>query len=163
MIIIFSGPSGVGKSTIINNLSNDFNFYFSTSHTTRPQRESEIEGKDYYFISEDEFNSMISNDEFLEYERYGSYYYGTSKKELDRDDIIILDLEVNGATKLLTSNDSYIGIFIDIDPNYERYHFCFEIPLKYTSILHRLKRLQFRYFLKVMNVGFLTLKQQYYQ
>ena len=73
MIIIFSGPSGVGKSTIINNLSNDFNFYFSTSHTTRPQRESEIEGKDYYFISEEEFNSMISNDEFLEYERYGSY------------------------------------------------------------------------------------------
>ena len=56
MIIIFSGPSGVGKSTIINNLSNDFNFYFSTSHTTRPQRESEIEGKDYYFISEEEFN-----------------------------------------------------------------------------------------------------------
>ena len=117
MIIIFSGPSGVGKSTIINNLSNDFNFYFSTSHTTRPQRESEIEGKDYYFISEDEFNSMITNDEFLEYERYGSYYYGTSKKELERDDFIVLDLEVNGATKLLASNDSYIGIFIDIDDN----------------------------------------------
>ena len=51
MIIIFSGPSGVGKSTIINNLSNDYNLYFSTSHTTRPRRESEIEGKDYYFIS----------------------------------------------------------------------------------------------------------------
>ena len=117
MIIIFSGPSGVGKSTIINNLSNDFNFYFSTSHTTRPQRESEIEGKDYYFISEEEFNSMISNDEFLECERYGSYYYGTSKKELERDDFIVLDLEVNGATKLLASNDSYIGIFIDIDDN----------------------------------------------
>jgi guanylate kinase len=60
---------------------------------------------------------MISNDEFLEYERYGSYYYGTSKKELERDDFIVLDLEVNGATKLLTSNDSYIGIFIDIDDN----------------------------------------------
>ena len=98
MIIIFSGPSGVGKSTIINNLSNDYNLYFSTSHTTRPRRESEIEGKDYYFISEHEFNSMISNDEFL-------------------DDFIVLDLEVNGATKLLTSNDSYIGIFIDIDDN----------------------------------------------
>ena len=62
-------------------------------------------------------NLALSNDEFLEYERYGSYYYGTSKKELDRDDFIILDLEVNGATKLLTSNDSYIGIFIDIDDN----------------------------------------------
>ena len=53
----------------------------------------------------------------MEYERYGSYYYGTSKIELERDDFIILDLEVNGATKLLTSNDSYIGIFIDIDDN----------------------------------------------
>ena len=117
MIIIFSGPSGVGKSTIINNLSNDFNFYFSTSHTTRPRRDSEIEGKDYYFISEDKFNLMIDNDEFLEYERYGTYYYGTSKKELERDDVIILDLEVNGATKLLKSNNSYTGIFIDIDDN----------------------------------------------
>ena len=116
MIYIITGPSGVGKNTIINELSNHLEFYFSISHTTRPRRDNEIDGKDYYFIAEDEFENLIKSDQMIEYEQYGEFYYGTSKEELSNDSsIIILDLEVNGATKLLEENNNFKGIFIDID------------------------------------------------
>ena len=116
MIYIITGPSGVGKNTIINELSNHLEFYFSVSHTTRPRRDSEIDGKDYHFITEDEFENLIKSDQMLEYEQYGEFYYGTSKEELLKDSsIIILDLEVNGATKLLEEDNNFKGIFIDID------------------------------------------------
>jgi len=116
MIYIITGPSGVGKNTIINELSNHLDFYFSVSHTTRPRRENEVNGKDYYFISEEEFENLIKSDQMIEYEQYGDFYYGTSREELSNDSsIIILDLEVNGATKLLGENNSFKGIFIDID------------------------------------------------
>ena len=116
MIYIITGPSGVGKNTIINELSNHLEFYFSVSHTTRPRRDSEIDGKDYHFITEDEFENLINSDQMLEYEQYGEFYYGTSKEELLKDSsIIILDLEVNGATKLLEEDNNFKGIFIDID------------------------------------------------
>ena len=116
MIYIITGPSGVGKNTIINELSNHLEFYFSVSHTTRPRRDNEINGKDYYFITEDEFEDLIKSDQMLEYEQYGEFYYGTSKEELLNDSsIIILDLEVNGATKLLEEDNNFKGIFIDID------------------------------------------------
>ena len=116
MIYIITGPSGVGKNTIINELSKYLDFYFSVSHTTRPRRENEIDGKDYYFISEDEFDDLINNNQMIEYEQYGDFYYGTSKEELlNESSIIILDLEVNGATKLLEENSKFKGIFIDID------------------------------------------------
>ena len=116
MIYIITGPSGVGKNTIINELSNHLEFYFSISHTTRPRRDNEIDGKDYYFITEDEFENLIKSDQMIEYEQYGDFYYGTSKEELSNDSsIIILDLEVNGATKLLEKKNNFKGIFIDID------------------------------------------------
>jgi len=116
MIYIITGPSGVGKNTIINELSNHLDFYFSVSHTTRPRRENEVNGKDYYFITEEEFENLIKSDQMIEYEQYGDFYYGTSREELSNDSsIIILDLEVNGATKLLGENNSFKGIFIDID------------------------------------------------
>ena len=118
MIIIFSGPSGVGKSTIINELLNHISLYFSISHTTRKKRKNEINGKDYYFISLNEFNKLIEENYFIEYEKYGIDYYGTSKEQLINDHkITVLDLEVNGASKLLDENEDFIGIFIDIDDN----------------------------------------------
>ena len=118
MIIIFSGPSGVGKSTIINELLNHISLYFSISHTTRKKRNNEINGKDYYFISLNEFNKLIEENYFIEYEKYGTDYYGTSKEQLINDHkITVLDLEVNGASKLLEENEDFIGIFIDIDDN----------------------------------------------
>ena len=116
MIYIITGPSGVGKNTIINELSNHLDFYFSVSHTTRPRRENEVNGKDYYFITEEEFENLIKSDQMIEYEQYGDFYYGTSREELSNDSpIVILDLEVNGATKLLEENNNFKGIFIDID------------------------------------------------
>ena len=115
MIVVFSGPSGVGKSTIINLLKSEFEFYFSISHTTRPMREDEQNYTDYYFVSNEIFQEMVSKNEFIEYEKYGSYFYGTSKNEITKSSFTILDLEVNGATKLLESNSEFIGLFIDID------------------------------------------------
>jgi len=118
MIIIFSGPSGVGKSTIINELIQHKNLYFSVSHTTRQKRSNEINGEDYFFVSNDEFKRLINNDYFIEYEKYGTDFYGTGKDQLNKDDVItVLDVEVNGATKLLKFNNDFVGIFIDIDNN----------------------------------------------
>ena len=118
MIYIITGPSGVGKNTIIEAMSTDLDFYFSVSHTTRPQREGEVDGKDYHFVTEEVFKSLVDENLMIEYEQYGGFYYGTSKKEiLNESNIILLDLEVNGATKLLSENDDFVGIFIDIDDN----------------------------------------------
>ena len=118
MIYLITGPSGVGKNTIIEAMSTDLDFYFSVSHTTRPQREREVDGKDYHFVTEEEFKSLVDDNLMIEYEQYGGFYYGTSKKEiLKESNIILLDLEVNGATKLLSENDDYIGILIYNDDN----------------------------------------------
>jgi len=89
MIFIITGPSGVGKNTIINELSNHIDFHFSTSYTTRPRRDNEIEGQDYYFITHQRFNDLIDKNHMLEYEEYGGYFYGTPKSEIDRDGIVI--------------------------------------------------------------------------
>ena len=116
MIIIFSGPSGVGKSTIINELIKHKNLYFSISHTTREKRHNEIEGSDYFFVSIDEFNNLINKNFFIEYEQYGTDYYGTGKNQINEsNNITVLDVEVNGASKLLKNNKEFIGIFIDIE------------------------------------------------
>ena len=83
-------------------MSTDLDFYFSVSHTTRPQRDGEVDGKDYYFVSEEDFLNLVEDNLMIEHEKYGGFYYGTSKKEiLKESNIILLDLEVNGATKLL--------------------------------------------------------------
>tara|TARA_B100000029_G_scaffold82525_1_gene73489 strand:+ start:2093 stop:2623 length:531 start_codon:yes stop_codon:yes gene_type:complete len=115
MIIIFSGPSGVGKSTIINELIKHKDLYFSISHTTREKRHNEEDGVDYFFVSENKFNELIKDDFFIEYEMYGTDYYGTGKNQITNAAITVLDVEVNGATKLLEENSEFIGIFIDID------------------------------------------------
>ena len=116
MIYIITGPSGVGKNTIINELSNKIDINFVVSHTTREIRENEVNGVDYHFVSLEKFQNMISNNEFIEFEEFNNNYYGTSIEELEKtkDKITILDLEIKGATNLLSNNEEYIGIFIDI-------------------------------------------------
>ena len=118
MIIIFSGPSGVGKSTIINELVKHKDLYFSVSHTTREKRSNETEGDDYFFVSNEQFNKLILEDYFIEYEKYGTDFYGTGRDQINQYNVItVLDVEVNGATKLLSNNKDFVGIFIDIDNN----------------------------------------------
>lgn len=85
-VFIFSAPSGSGKTTIVHALLDaGFPFSFSVSATNRPKRKNEIHGKDYYFVSHEEFRQKVDNDEFIEWEDvYENISYGTLKSEIDR-------------------------------------------------------------------------------
>ena len=84
IMVILSSPSGAGKTTLVNLLSKKDNFEISISHTTRQPRSNETSGKDYYFVSDQEFNRLIKNDEFLEYAKVFNNYYGTTKNTSNR-------------------------------------------------------------------------------
>lgn len=103
-IIVLAAPSGCGKSTIINGVMEpgDLNLGFSISATTRKPRPGEVDGVNYYFMSEDAFRDAIAEDRFVEYEEvYPGRFYGTLRSEIDRitdaGHNIIIDLDVNGA------------------------------------------------------------------
>ena len=115
--VVISAPSGAGKTTLINRLLGSENrFSFSISTTTRPMRAGEVDGKSYYFISEDDFRGMIDRGEFLEWARVHGNYYGTSKKEIDRiccdGKIPIFDVDVQGARTLKGTLAGAVYIFI---------------------------------------------------
>lgn len=116
-LILFSGPSGVGKDTLLDVLYKKMpELVQSVSATTRKMRENEVNGKDYYFISKDEFESMINSGNILEYTQYGSNLYGTPKKPIDdwlkEGKSVILKIEVHGATKIKELYKDSIAIFI---------------------------------------------------
>ena len=101
-LIVISGPSGSGKGTIIQELLKDSdNLHLSISATSRGMRPYETDGKEYYFLSREEFEKKIKNDEFLEYTSYNGNYYGTLKSELTnnlKNGInVILEIEIEGA------------------------------------------------------------------
>ena len=103
---IISGPSGVGKSTVLKELFQDRDdLYFSVSATTRPPRPGEIDGVHYHFTDVDEFRKMISEDAFLEYAEYVGNFYGTPKKFVDeameQGKDVVLDIEVQGALQVV--------------------------------------------------------------
>lgn len=105
-VIIFSAPSGAGKSTIVNHLLKKFPYLeFSISATSRSPRGEEKNGKDYYFFTGDQFEKKIKNGEFIEYEEvYQGSYYGTLKSEVqriwDKGNIIVFDIDVKGGVNL---------------------------------------------------------------
>lgn len=105
-LVIFSAPSGSGKSTIVNYLlEQNLNLYFSISATSRPPRGSEVHGKEYYFLTPDEFRQKIGNGEFLEYEEvYADRFYGTLKSEIERiisnGGNVIFDVDVVGGCNI---------------------------------------------------------------
>jgi len=108
-LFIVSGPSGAGKTTLINKVREqlepiNIRLYFSVSHTTRKSRAGEVEGKNYYFVSPEKFSSMIERGEFLEWAHVHEQRYGTSKAEVvsrlqDGDDVI-LDIDYQGAKQI---------------------------------------------------------------
>lgn len=117
MLILFSGPSGVGKDTVLDVvLKKEKSLQKSVSITTRNKRENEVDGKDYYFISIPEFERMINNGEVLEFARYGRNLYGTPKAPVDRwlaeGKTVILKIEVKGAAKIKKKYPDAVAIFL---------------------------------------------------
>lgn len=116
-LIVISGPSGAGKGTIIKEFLNIHeNAWLSISCTSRAPRPGDKEGETYYFLSKEEFEEMIRNNEFLEYAEYNGAYYGTPKKYID-DRLnsgidVILEIEVQGALKVRELLPEAICIFI---------------------------------------------------
>ena len=117
-LIIISGTTCAGKGTVIKKLlANHNDIVLSISYTSRPKRESEVDGVDYYFVSKEEFERKIKNNDFLEYAQvqYGAYY-GTPKKEvldlLDSGKDVILEIDVQGAKQIKELYPSTILIFI---------------------------------------------------
>lgn len=134
-VIIFCAPSGSGKTTIVKHLlKTDSRLAFSVSACTRKQRPCELHGKDYYFLSQEEFKQHIANGDFLEYEEvYGGNFYGTLKQEIERiwamGKVVIFDVDVVGGLNLKNYfGDKALGVFVK-PPSVE----SLEIRLRFRS------------------------------
>ncbi|KAJ5191802.1 uncharacterized protein N7498_010787 [Penicillium cinerascens] len=119
--IVISGPSGVGKGTLIQKLvdAHPDTFGLAVSHTTRKPRPGEVEGVAYFFVSPSEFSFLFSQDSFVEHTCFSGNYYGTSKQTVDdltsKGLVVILDIEIDGV-KQLKSNPSIDARYIFIKP-----------------------------------------------
>ncbi len=121
-LVVISGPSGAGKGTVVKELLNIYEkkqepLYLSVSATTRSPREGEIDGVNYYFITEEEFEQKILENDFLEYNKYGTgKYYGTLKSQvftyLNKGYDVILEIDINGYKQIINNYKDAIGIFI---------------------------------------------------
>lgn len=114
---IISGPSGVGKSTVLKALfEGRDDLYFSVSATTRDPRPGEVNGQHYHFISPEQFMQWINEDAFLEYAQYVGNFYGTPMRyvdeAMDAGKDVILDIEVQGAMQVIAKRPDTIRIFI---------------------------------------------------
>lgn len=103
VVLVLSGPSGAGKSSLINKIADDIGeYYFSISTTTRAMREGEEDGVHYHFVTKEEFEKEIENDNFLEYALVHGNYYGTSllpvKQALSEGKLVVFDIDVQGNT-----------------------------------------------------------------
>ena len=120
LLIVLSGPSGVGKGTVRAAIFNekDVDYVYSVSATTRNMREGEVDGKDYYFVSHEEFEQLIEDDQLLEYAEYVGNYYGTPlnkiNETLEAGYDVFLEIEVQGALKVRERMPE--GIFIFLAP-----------------------------------------------
>jgi guanylate kinase len=122
MLFVISAPSGAGKTTVIRELFNILpGLRFSVSATTRPKRKIEKEGKDYYFISKQEFKKKISKSEFVEWEEVHGHLYGTLKSEIEKYQNnpldLVFDVDVKGALNIKKLYPQAITIFIEAPRN----------------------------------------------
>jgi guanylate kinase len=118
-VIVFSAPSGSGKTTLVQwLLQQNLNLHFSVSATSRPPRGSEIDGKDYFFLTPDQFRQKISDGDFLEYEEvYTDKYYGTLQSEVERmladGKNVLFDVDVKGGVSIKTHfGEQALSIFV---------------------------------------------------
>lgn len=116
-LIVVTGPSGVGKGTLLRSLIQRHpELYFSISATTRQPRPGEIEGHHYYFVSRDKFEQMVAADELLEWAEYAGNYYGTPRlqvqQQIQQGRLVILEIEVVGARKINQTFPTALRIFI---------------------------------------------------
>ena len=131
LLVVISGPSGSGKGTIVNLLTESkSNFKASVSATTRNKREGEKEGISYNFITKNEFNKMIENDKLIEWVEYCGHYYGTPQKCVDEaienGEDILLEVEVVGAKNIKEKYPDSILVFV--------------LPPSYAELRRRLKK-----------------------
>ncbi|HBT38761.1 MAG: Guanylate kinase [Thermotoga sp. 50_1627] len=117
VLYVISGPSGVGKTSIIEGVMKRVNnLVFSVSCTTRPKRPGEIEGRDYFFVDEETFIRMMKEDEFLEWAIVHGYYYGTPRKFVEeqlRSNVnVLLDIDVQGAMTVMKKVKDAVFIFV---------------------------------------------------
>ena len=111
IMVILSSPSGAGKTTLVKLLAKKNNFYVSVSHTTRKPRPNEADGKDYFFVTDEEFKRLIKNQEFLEYAKVFNNYYGTSRtpviQNLEKNQNVIFDIDWQGADQIKNKKMDY--------------------------------------------------------
>ena len=111
VMVILSSPSGAGKTTLVNLISEQNNFKISISHTTRQPRPNETPNKDYYFVDNNEFKRLIKNQEFLEYAKVFNNYYGTTRtpviEKLNKGQNVIFDIDWQGADQIKNKNLDY--------------------------------------------------------
>ena len=122
MMLVLSSPSGAGKTTLTKKLAkNNTNFKISISHTTREPRPNEINGKDYYFINNEEFNSLVKGNNFFEYAKIFGNYYGTLKepvlKFLSLGKDVLFDIDWQGTQQLQKIKDLSLVAFFVLPPN----------------------------------------------
>ncbi|MCI5944517.1 MAG: guanylate kinase [Eubacterium sp.] len=116
MLVVISGFSGVGKGTVSRALVEKYGYSLSVSATTRQPRKGEVDGKDYYFKSEEDFLRLIDYNGFIEYAQYVEHYYGTPRKfvedELAAGHVVILEIEVQGAMKIKEQYPNAVLLFV---------------------------------------------------
>ena len=123
-IFIFSSPSGAGKTTLVKLVSKKENFTISISHTTRKPRSNEVNGKDYHFVDDKTFQSLIKQKEFLEYAKVFDNYYGTSRspviKNLSEGINILFDIDWQGSKQIKSQSKNFnIFSFFVLPPSKE--------------------------------------------
>jgi len=129
-VIAVSAPSGAGKTTIVKSILKDIpGLVFSVSATTRKKRDYEVDGADYFFISEEEFLKKIKNNEFVEWEQFYGYYYGSFKSFVDENinkgKSVLLEVDVKGA--------------LSIKNIYPAAHLIYIVPPSFEELVSRLK------------------------
>ncbi len=118
LLVVISGPSGVGKGTVRRALFNmpNHDLVYSVSMTTRPPRPGEVDGVDYYFVSKETFLKRIKEDKFLEWAEFVGNYYGTPRdkvdEQLDRGKEVVLEIEVEGALQVRKQMKDAVFIFL---------------------------------------------------